>query len=90
MTNLYQGIRRLTGDKDRSGLNKQIVGNILLFFPNLSTQQKIASILSTVDEKIEKEENKKKALDELFKSLLHNLMIAKIRVKDLAVEVKNA
>ena len=83
LAKLYYYIRRLTGDKDRSGLNKQIVGNIPLFFPNLQTQKKIASILSAVDEKIEKEENKKKALEELFKSMLYNLMSAKIRVKDL-------
>ncbi len=43
-------------------------------------QQKIAPTLSTVDKKIEAEENKKKALDELFKSLLHNLMTGKVRV----------
>lgn len=40
-----------------------------------------------VDEKIEKEENKKKALEELFKSMLHNLMTGKIRVKDLDIVV---
>ena len=53
--------------------------------PALPTQQKIASILSAIDAKIEAEENKKKALEELFKSLLHNLMTAKIRVNQLEV-----
>jgi len=53
--------------------------------PPLPTQQKIASILSAIDAKIEAEENKKKALEELFKSLLHNLMTGKIRVKNLEV-----
>ena len=53
--------------------------------PPLPTQQKIASILSAIDAKIEAEENKKKALEELFKSLLHNLMTAKIRVNHLGV-----
>ena len=55
-------------------------------FPPLSTQQKIASILSAFDEKIEKEENKNKALNELFKTLLRDLMTAKIRVDHLEVE----
>ena len=49
----------------------------------IEEQQKIASILSTVDKKIEAEENKKKAIDELFKSLLHNLMTGKVRVNHL-------
>jgi len=53
--------------------------------PPLPIQQKIASILSAIDAKIEAEENKKKALEELFKSLLHNLMTAKIRVNHLGV-----
>ena len=55
--------------------------------PPLSTQQKIASILSAIDEKIEAEESKKKALEDLFKTLLHNLMTAKIRVNNLEVGV---
>jgi type I restriction enzyme S subunit len=53
--------------------------------PPLPVQQKIASILSAVDEKIKAEENKKKALEDLFKTLLHNLMTAKIRVNQLEV-----
>jgi type I restriction enzyme S subunit len=48
--------------------------------PPLFVQQKIASILSAIDAKIEAEENKKQALEDLFKTLLHNLMTAKIRV----------
>jgi len=59
-------------------------------FPELEIQHKIASILSAIDKKIEAEENKKKALDELFKSMLHNLMTAKIRVNHLNLKVGNA
>jgi len=57
-----------------------------IVYPPLPTQQQIAEILSTVDSKIEQEENKKKALEELFKSMLHNLMSGKIRVKDIEVQ----
>jgi type I restriction enzyme S subunit len=56
-------------------------------FPPPSEQQKIAHILSAVDERIEKEENRKKALEGLFKSLLHNLMTGKIRVNNLEIGV---
>lgn len=66
-------------------LNARELSNTIVPLPSYLVQQKIASILSTVDKKIETEENKKKALDELFKSLLRNLMTAKIRVNHLEV-----
>jgi len=66
-------------------ITKSKLINLLLPLPPLPIQQKIAFILSAIDAKIEVEENKKKALEELFKSLLHNLMTAKIRVNHLGV-----
>ncbi len=53
--------------------------------PPLPVQQKIASILSAIDEKIQAEEAKEKALEDLFRSLLSHLMSGKIRVKDLVI-----
>lgn len=89
LTFLYPYIRRLTGDKDRSGLNKQIVGNIPLFYPPYSKQKNIAESLLTIDYKIEEEGNKLKALEELFNSMLNNLMSGRIRADDLKIEIKN-
>jgi len=66
--------------------NKTDLRNLKVPLPPFSEQQKIASILSTIDQKIETEENVKKALEDLFKTLLHNLMTAKIRVNHLEVE----
>lgn len=54
-------------------------------FPQLQIQQRIADILSEVDRKIEAQEDKKKALEELFKTILDNLMTGKIRVNQLEV-----
>ncbi|MEJ5299359.1 MAG: restriction endonuclease subunit S [Thermodesulforhabdaceae bacterium] len=48
--------------------------------PPLPEQQEIARILQSVDEKIRAEEARKQALEGLFRSLLHNLMTAKIRL----------
>jgi type I restriction enzyme S subunit len=53
--------------------------------PPLPIQKHIAQIVGTVDAKIESEQRKKKALGELFQSMLLNLMTAKIRVNDLEV-----
>ena len=68
---------------NQSSINQGKIKTLQIPLPSLPTQQKIAHILSTVDKKIEAEENKKKALDELFKSLLHNLMTGKVRVNHL-------
>lgn len=46
----------------------------------LPEQRQIAEILQAVDRKIEAEENRKTALEELLKSLLHELMTAKRRL----------
>ncbi|MBP8959258.1 MAG: restriction endonuclease subunit S [Bacteroidales bacterium] len=72
--------------KNRGGqplISQSVVYSQSIPLPPFPTQQKIASILSAIDAKIEAEENKKKALEELFKSLLHNLMTANIRVNQM-------
>ena len=52
----------------------------LIPLPPLPEQRQIAEILQVVDRKIEAEENRKAALEELFKSLLRELMTAKRRL----------
>ncbi|MBI4024010.1 MAG: restriction endonuclease subunit S [Verrucomicrobia bacterium] len=49
-------------------------------------QQKIARILQTVDRKIEAHESKKRSLQDLFKTMLHKLMTAQIRVHNLDID----
>lgn len=49
--------------------------------PSIEEQEKIASILAEVDEKIEEYENKKEKLEELKKGLMQQLLTGKIRVK---------
>jgi type I restriction enzyme S subunit len=49
-------------------------------------QQQIADMLSTIDQKIEYHTTKKQKLEDLFRTLLHELMTAKIRVNE--VELK--
>ncbi|RKY65868.1 MAG: hypothetical protein DRQ08_04580 [Candidatus Latescibacterota bacterium] len=54
--------------------------NEIIPYPPLTEQHKIARILQAVDRKIEAEENRKAALEALFKILLHHLMTGKVRV----------
>jgi len=68
-------------------VNKNNFKKFKIATPSLPVQQEIANILSNIDNKIEVEENKKKAFEELFKTLLNNLMTGKIRVHHLDIEV---
>jgi type I restriction enzyme S subunit len=59
----------------------KILKEKLIPLPPLDEQQKIANILTTIDQKIQAEEKKKEALQSLFKTLLQQLMTGKIRVR---------
>lgn len=72
---------------NQANYNRNEINKLKIPLPPLPVQQKIASILSAIDAKIEAEENKKQALEELFKTVLHNLMTAKIRVNNLEIKV---
>ena len=66
-------------------LTLKILNKLKIPLPPLSTQRKITEILSSIDKKIEADETKKKALEDLFKSLLNILMTGKLRVNHLEV-----
>ena len=48
--------------------------------PPRSEQYEVASQLKALDKKVESDEKRKAALQALFKTMLHHLMIGKIRV----------
>jgi len=56
-----------------------------VLIPSGNEQDQIVTCLNQVDLKIKSEEAKKQALDELFKSMLHNLMTGKVRVNNLEI-----
>ena len=60
--------------------------NLGIPLPPLPEQREIARILQAVDQKIQAEEHRKQALEELFKTLLSHLMTGKIRVNHLIQE----
>jgi len=67
-------------------LSQRAIRSFEVPLPPLPEQREIARILQTVDRKIEAEEARKEALDALFRSLLHHLMTAKIRLPREFVE----
>ena len=67
-------------------LNNIVLGRIPLVLPDINEQREIADILQTVDRKIDIHESKKRSLQHLFKTLLHKLMTAQIRVNNLDID----
>ena len=68
-------------------INKTKLSNFPVILPNNLIQEQIVQILSFIDKKITAEESRKAALDQLFQTLLHDLMTAKIRVDHISVPV---
>lgn len=54
-----------------------------VLLPTLAEQEEIAQVLETVSEKLTQHTQKKQSLSNLFRTLLHQLMTAQIRVHDL-------
>jgi len=74
-------INEMTGSTGRQRVPKDTVTTLLIPLPLLLEQQKIAEILSTIDEKIEIERKRKKKLEELKKGLMQDLLTGEVRVK---------
>ncbi len=66
----------------QSSINQGDVKSMLVPVPTLADQEEIVHVSGIVDSKILVEENRKRTLEVLFKTLLHNLMTGKVRVED--------
>jgi len=66
-----------------ANLNTQILSRLPIPLPPLDEQREIARILQAVDTRIAAEQARRAALEELFKSLLHELMSGQIRLPNI-------
>ncbi len=82
-TSLYlKQIRsRIKPAVSQATINQDDLDQIQICMPPLSEQQEIASILSTLDEKIETEMQRKEEVEHLKKGLVSDLLTGKVRVK---------
>jgi len=80
------GVTR-TYEKRTTGIRNfklpDFLGNEKIALPPLPEQREIARILQAVDAKIAAEQARRSALEELFKTLLHQLMSGRIRVPNI-------
>lgn len=66
-------------------INQQGLASFVLPLPPYHIQQRIVDILASADSGIRVAVKRKAALQTMFKTMLHNLMTGKVRVKDLGV-----
>lgn len=82
LTSSYERIRNLGHGAHQKNLSATLLRSVQITQPPILEQQAIARILTVGDHKIEVENRRKAALQELFKSMLHQLMTGQIRVRD--------
>ena len=80
LTFISQKIKLLASTQAVPILNKGDFSKIRAPFPTVDEQKRIGSILSSVDEEIEKEMNHKEQLESLKKGLMQVLLTGKLRV----------
>lgn len=81
-----QAIRTADG---KFNINSGTLQRMLVPKPSLNEQREIADILSNIDTKISNYSLIKKQLEDLFRTLLHQLMTAQIRVDNLNLSALN-
>lgn len=85
--------RQIDANKNSSlkkGVNSSILSKLLLPLPALTEQERISETLAAPDRKIEIASAKRQELQELFRTLLQDLMTAKARIKGVAVTMQDA
>ena len=84
----YERLRSLAHGGQQQNLNKDLVAGFPIPVPStLPEQHEIATALQTIDRKLAHHERKRDTLQELFKTLLHELMTGRIRVHELDIDI---
>lgn len=80
-------LKRLDSGAANPALNRNFLHEEVISWPKSDEQLEIAAILQTIDRKISVQQRKRTTLQELFKTMLHELMTGEIRVADLDIDV---
>ena len=82
--NQYENLRKLGHGANQKNLSADIIKVSIVAYPDDAAEQdEIIQVLEEADRKIQLIKKKKGALSDLFRTLLHQLMTAQIRVNNL-------
>lgn len=84
----FLGGRASNASDGKFNINTRTLSQVSLPLPPIEDQIKISRIIRTIEAKIDANQKRYIVLDMLFRSLLHDLMTAKIRVNDLTLAEK--
>ena len=82
----FQDISCYISGSTREKLNQALLKSIIIPLPPLPEQHRIASVLSQIDEVIEKEERYKEKLERIKQGLMQDLLTGEVRVNHLIKE----
>lgn len=82
----YQDLRDLGHGANQRNLNMELIKSFPLCFPEKGEQNEIVNVFKSIDKKIGFSVKKKYILKDLFRTLLHQLMTAQIRVHEIEFE----
>ncbi len=91
MQTRYDFLRSIAhgGGSTKGALTCGFLKTLLIPVPSRAEQEEIADTFKTLEEKQARAARKQAALQDLFRTLLHELMTAKIRVTDLEIPLLN-
>jgi len=82
----YENLRKLGHGANQKNMNAALIRGFPLAFPKPDEQSAIVTALSSVDQKLAHHRRKHATLSALFRTLLHQLMTAQLRVHDLDLD----
>lgn len=83
----YEDLRKLGHGANQRNMNAALIRSFPLAYPKPDEQAAVVSALESLDKKRALHEHKKTQLQDLFRTLLHELMTAKTRVHELEIAV---